>query len=70
MSELVLFKGGRRQLSLSLSTALALYSFANTMEPSHIKHIELELQKEAKWSVDKLVFEIPRSPPFHIIPYL
>jgi hypothetical protein len=40
------------------------------MDPSHVKQIQLELEKEAKWSVDKLVFEIPGSPPFDIIPYL
>jgi hypothetical protein len=41
------------------------------MEPSYVKQIEVELEKEAKWSVDKLLFEILGSPPFHIIiPYL
>ena len=40
------------------------------MEPSHVKLIQEELKKEAKWSVDKLIFEIPGSPPFDIIPYL
>jgi hypothetical protein len=40
------------------------------MEPTHVKQIELELEKEATWSVDKLVFKIPRSPPFDVIPYL
>jgi hypothetical protein len=32
--------------------------------------IQEELKKEAKWSVDKLIFEIPGSPPFDIIPSL
>jgi hypothetical protein len=40
------------------------------MEPFHIKQIKLELAKETKCSVDELVFEIPGSPPFDIIPYL
>jgi hypothetical protein len=30
----------------------------------------VELEKEAKWSVEKLIFEIPGSPPFDILPYL
>jgi hypothetical protein len=40
------------------------------MEPSQVKQIEVELEKEAKWSVNKLVFEIPGSLPFDILPYL
>jgi hypothetical protein len=41
-----------------------------TMEPSDVEQIQLELEKEAKWSVQSLVFKIPGTPPFDIIPYL
>jgi hypothetical protein len=60
---------GGSSLLMALSILLQ-PSIANTMEPYHIKQIKLELEKEAKLSVNKLVFEIPGSPPFDIIPYL